>query len=135
MQRVTRVCKLGACYEKRYGMEQLASIPLKFFALLSTLDPYLDITLTARFRAFQYTARLKLPGLTRYDMKGRLAPLENSGGTCTNDYLECCTARRGQFTLLQRAVSRAASFSLPMHSHTSFSFSAVTSLPSASPIL
>jgi hypothetical protein len=75
-------------------MEQLASIPRKFLALLSMVDPCPDITLTARFSSFQYTARLKLLGLTRYDVKSGLAPLENSGGTCTNDSLECCAKDR-----------------------------------------
>ena len=74
-------------------MEQLASIPRKSLEPPGVVDRCPDITLTARFSAFQYTARLKLLGLTRYDTKSRLAPPENSGATCTNDSLECCTAR------------------------------------------
>jgi hypothetical protein len=93
MQRATRVWKPGAYYAKRHGMEQLASIPRKFLALLGIVDPCPDVTLMARFSAFQYTARLKLLGLTRYDVKSHLSPPENSGGACTNDSLECCTAK------------------------------------------
>ena len=85
-------------------MEQLASIPRKFLALLGMADPCPDIALTARFSSFQYTARLKLLGLTRYDVKSRQAPLESSGA-CSNDSPECCTAKDGSVHSHSRCTS------------------------------
>jgi hypothetical protein len=93
-QRATRVRKPGAYYAKRHVMEQLASTPRKSLRLLGMVDPCPDITLTARFSSFQHTTRLKVLGLIRYDMKSGLTPLENSGGTCTSDSLDCCTKDR-----------------------------------------
>jgi hypothetical protein len=95
MQEVTRVWKPGAYYAKRRGMGQLASIPRKSLAPSGMVDRYPDIKLTARFSAFQYTARLKLLGLTRYDIKHHQVPPESPGATCSNDSLECCTAKDG----------------------------------------
>jgi len=86
-------------------MEQLASIPRKFLALSGMVDRCPDIKLTARFSAFQYTARLKLLGLTRYDMKSGRAPPENSGATCVDDSPDCCTANDGSAHLHSRCTS------------------------------
>src|SRR5947199_10762855 len=95
MKRVTQVWKPGASYAKRHGRDQLASIPRKLLAPSGMVDRSPYIKLTAHFSAFQYTARLKLLGLTRYDTKGRRAPPANSGATYTSDSLECCTAKDG----------------------------------------
>jgi len=76
-------------------MAQLASILRKSLALSGMVDRCPGIKLTPRFSAFQYTARLKLLGLTRYDTKSRRAPPEDSSATCANDSLDCCTAEDG----------------------------------------
>jgi hypothetical protein len=86
-------------------MEQLASIPRKSLALSGIVDRCPDIKLTARLSSFQYTARLKLLGLTRYDIKGRQAPPESSGATCSNNSLECCTSEDGSVHSHSRCTS------------------------------